>query len=207
MKAGKADVVPFPWKRVVPLSLLAAAAAFGLWYQGNETKAPEPVPAVTAPAVTAKVSTRASSAASGAEPSSSEPSSVGAGLSPERNPSAVAPPQPAGESAPAAALPAEQEPKHSEASAPSPSAEMPEKSPFAAQSKPLDKGYYVPVGVFGRLDAAERLAGQLDALGFPARLQSRVLVGPYATRQEAQQAAERLKRQHKLGAAGVMQVK
>ena len=58
-----------------------------------------------------------------------------------------------------------------------------------------------------RLDAAERLAGQLDALGFPARLQSRVLVGPYATRQEAQQAAERLKRQHKLGAAGVMQVK
>lgn len=204
MKAGKGTSTPFPWKRVVPASVLAAVAAFALWYLANEQKAPEPAPPVAVPVVAAKVSARVA-------PVSPEPPSGNASASPEQTRPEPAAPERATAEHTERISPGNNlrgaETLHGEASAPAPSAEMPDKSPLAMRSKPLDKGYYVPVGVFGRLDAAERLAGQLDALGFPARLQSRVLVGPYATRQEAQQAAERLKRQHKLGAAGVMQVK
>ncbi|CUB07332.1 SPOR domain-containing protein [Tepidiphilus thermophilus] len=204
MKAGKGTSTPFPWKRVAPASVLAAVAAFALWYLANEQKAPKPAPPVAVPVVAAKVSARVA-------PVSPEQPSGNASASPEQTRPEPAAPERATAEHTERISPGNDlrgaETLHGEASAPAPSAEMPEKSPFAMRSKPLDKGYYVPVGVFGRLDAAERLAGQLDALGFPARLQSRVLVGPYATRQEAQQVAERLKRQHKLGAAGVMQVK
>lgn len=201
MKAGKGATVPFPWKRVVPASVLAVAAAFALWYQANGQKAPEPEPPVGPPVVAAKVSARVA-------PVAPEPSSENANAAPAQSHPGSAPPEHAAVGSPASSGDLRRsETRQDEVTAPAPSAEMPEKSPLAARSAPLEKGYYVPVGMFGRLDAAERLAGQLDTLGFPAHLQSRVLVGPYATRQEAQQAAERLKRQHKLGVAGVMQVK
>lgn len=203
MKAGKGTSTPFPWKRVVPASVLAAVAAFALWYLANEQKAPEPEP----PVVAAKVSARV---APGSMESTAQ-SSGNAAPSSEQN--RTEPPPPERTTAERTENTSSGDDLHGpqtrpdEVSAPVPSAEMPEKSPLAARSAPLDKGYYVPVGMFGRLDAAERLAGQLETLGFPAHLQSRVLVGPYTSRQEAQQTAERLKRQHKLGAAGVMQVK
>jgi DedD protein len=207
MKAGKGATVPFPWKRVAPASALAVVAAFALWYQANEQKAPEPEPPVGAPVVAAKVSARVA-------PGSMEPTAHSSGSAaplPEQNRTEPSPPERATAERTENTSSGDDlhgpQTQHDEVSAPVPSAEMPEKFPLAARSAPLDKGYYVPVGMFGRLDAAERLAGQLETLGFPARLQSRVLVGPYASRQEAQQAAERLKRQHKVGTAGVMQVK
>lgn len=57
----------------------------------------------------------------------------------------------------------------------------------------LTHGYLLQVGVFGNAQRAGELHERLLRAGVPARLETRVQVGPFVTRQEAEQARERLK--------------
>ena len=53
--------------------------------------------------------------------------------------------------------------------------------------------FLLQVGVFGNYANAEELLGKLQAAGIPARIESHVQVGPFATRAEADAAREKLK--------------
>jgi DedD protein len=49
------------------------------------------------------------------------------------------------------------------------------------------------MGVFSSVANAEELRARLELAGVPARIEARVQVGPFATRQEAEQAREKLR--------------
>jgi DedD protein len=73
-------------------------------------------------------------------------------------------------------------------------------APVAAPEPPPDmlpttdgKGYLVQLGVFGTLENAQRLQAQLVGLGVPARLESRVVLGPFADRATTREAQARLR--------------
>lgn len=53
--------------------------------------------------------------------------------------------------------------------------------------------FLLQVGVFNNLANAEDLRAKLEGAGMPAHIEARVQVGPFATRQEAEQAREKLK--------------
>ena len=55
------------------------------------------------------------------------------------------------------------------------------------------KGYLVQLGVFASLDNAEALRTRLEGLGIPARLESRVVVGPFPDQAAARAAQTRLR--------------
>lgn len=54
--------------------------------------------------------------------------------------------------------------------------------------------YLVQLGVFSAPGNAEALAGKLDAMGIPAHIQSRVIVGPFADRAAADAARDKIRR-------------
>jgi cell division protein FtsN len=53
--------------------------------------------------------------------------------------------------------------------------------------------FLLQMGVFSSVANAEELRARLELAGVPARIEARVQVGPFATRQEAEQAREKLK--------------
>jgi len=53
--------------------------------------------------------------------------------------------------------------------------------------------FLIQMGVFNNIANAEELRAKLEQAGVPARIEARVQVGPFATRQEAEQAREKLK--------------
>lgn len=55
-------------------------------------------------------------------------------------------------------------------------------------------GFLVQLGVFGVPGNAESLYAELQRLGVPARLETRVVAGPFANRKAADEASERLVR-------------
>lgn len=63
----------------------------------------------------------------------------------------------------------------------------------AAPQPPLPDGYLVQLGVFGSMDNAESLRKNARALHLPAHLQTRVVVGPFRSKREAEAARDRLK--------------
>jgi cell division septation protein DedD len=113
---------------------------------------------------------------------------------------AVADPAAAEEALPAVAAP----PARGPAPPPAPS---PAREPEAAPA-PESKGHFsVQVGAFAESEGAERLAQDLRGKGFPVYVSPgaaaggprwRVRVGPHATREEAERAADKLERQEKL---------
>ncbi len=52
--------------------------------------------------------------------------------------------------------------------------------------------FLLQMGVFSSVANAEELRARLELAGVPARIEARVQVGPFATRQEAEQAREKL---------------
>jgi len=71
--------------------------------------------------------------------------------------------------------------------------------PAAADSaRALARGYIVQLGVFADPGNADSLSRELAAQGYPARLQSRVVLGPFPDRQAAKAAAESLRRERAL---------
>lgn len=71
-----------------------------------------------------------------------------------------------------------------------PEAEAPRSS---GTSSVLTRGFGVHMGIFADMLRAEELRERLARAGIPARVEVRVVVGPYAERREAQQAQEQLK--------------
>lgn len=92
--------------------------------------------------------------------------------------------------------------------APNRARESESKSAPKPAAKPAPAGRFaVQVGAFAESEGAERLAEDLRAKGFPVYVSPgaaaggprwRVRVGPHATREEAEQAADALERQEKL---------
>lgn len=83
-----------------------------------------------------------------------------------------------------------------------PEAPLPESAPAAApESVPipaaapqvLPDGYFVQLGVFDATDNASRLFDNAKALGLPAHIQTRVVVGPFRNQREAEAAQKHLK--------------
>jgi DedD protein len=66
------------------------------------------------------------------------------------------------------------------------------------QSTPPGPGYMLQLGVFGDPSNADSLRDELDGVGFPAHVQSRVVIGPYADRKAAQAAHDKLRQERKL---------
>ncbi len=64
-----------------------------------------------------------------------------------------------------------------------------------APAKPvsLSDGYFVRLGVFDDTDNTGRVFDNAVALGLPAHIQSRVMVGPFRNKREAEAARDRLK--------------
>ncbi len=117
-------------------------------------------------------------------------------VDPPAEPASPRPPQPAATPAPApqpAAAPAPVQPPPDEAARVR--AILEGKSPAPAAS---GNGFVVQVGAFGEGSKAEALASELKSKGLTAYTEkagsvTRVRVGPYASRGEADRAAERLK--------------
>ena len=57
----------------------------------------------------------------------------------------------------------------------------------------LQNGYFVQLGVFDDTDNTDRVFDNAVALGLPAYIQSRVMVGPFRNKREAEAARDRLK--------------
>lgn len=90
-------------------------------------------------------------------------------------------------------------PAHSPAVAVAPAARGEGVSPGPAVSVPAEsalpagKGYLVQLGVFESTESAEALRSRLAGLGIPARLESRVVVGPFSTKSAAREAQAQLR--------------
>lgn len=78
-----------------------------------------------------------------------------------------------------------------------PSAQVVDKKPVAPVSPPsaprLFSGFLLQAGVFTNLQRAEELHARLTLSGVPSTLETRVQVGPFRTRQEAEAAQAKLK--------------
>jgi DedD protein len=98
------------------------------------------------------------------------------------------------EAAPVAPEPASPPPEAAEAQPPAPPP-----TPAAADAPALGPGYIVQLGVFAAPANAESLRNELAAQGYPAHVQSRVVLGPFADLKAAKRAEERLRRERKLG--------
>jgi DedD protein len=69
---------------------------------------------------------------------------------------------------------------------------MPLTSNSPPNKKPA-KGHYLQAGMFLQATNAEELKRKLEAEGLPVFVESRVQLGPFNDRKEAEQARERLK--------------
>jgi cell division septation protein DedD len=64
-------------------------------------------------------------------------------------------------------------------------------APSASTSLP--DGYFIQLGVFDDTENVSRLLNNVTELGLPAHIQSRVMVGPFSNKREAEEARSRLK--------------
>ncbi|GHT96401.1 hypothetical protein FACS1894116_13470 [Betaproteobacteria bacterium] len=83
-----------------------------------------------------------------------------------------------------------------EATAEAAVAETPPEAAVEAPPKPvLADGYMVQLGVFGAMDNAETLRKNVAARNLPVRIESRVVVGPFNDKAEAEAMREQLRRE------------
>lgn len=83
-----------------------------------------------------------------------------------------------------------------EAGVEAPVAETPPPEVVEAPPKPpLADGYMVQLGVFGAMDNAETLRKNVAARNLPVRIESRVVVGPFSDKAEAEAMREQLRRE------------
>lgn len=91
---------------------------------------------------------------------------------------------------PAASPAARPEPARELAQSPTPARPAPASRPI---SRSGERQFALQMGVFGNLANAEDLRAKLELHGIPSRIEARVHVGPFATRQEADAARAKLK--------------
>lgn len=127
-----------------------------------------------------------------AQPSAEVRGVVGAPAAPAEPVALAEPPPtpetpPAPEVPPAAAVPTVEP---SPAPSPAPAAKRPAQPAPAA----LADGYRVQLGVFGDPANAAALQAELDGRGLPAHIQSRVVLGPFENRAQAERAQAQLRK-------------
>jgi cell division septation protein DedD len=77
--------------------------------------------------------------------------------------------------------------------APAP-AKLPAPPPSAAAAQPVNTNFVVQLGVFNNITNAEELRAKLKQAGIPSLLETRVQVGPFASRDEAVKAQDKLRK-------------
>ena len=117
-----------------------------------------------------------------------------------RPPAALVPPsQPEAEAlaVPSRTLPAAREPVPAESLGAKPSARVLEAKPAAAVTAPavsrLFSGFLLQAGVFSSVQRAEELHARLTLSGVPSSLETRVQVGPFKSKLEAEAAQAKLR--------------
>lgn len=78
--------------------------------------------------------------------------------------------------------------------APAPALPARAAEPSASTVRRLFSGFVLQAGVFSSVQRAEELRAQLQLGGVPATLETRVQIGPFKTRQEAEAAQEKLRK-------------
>jgi len=76
--------------------------------------------------------------------------------------------------------------------APMPKEAAPKAAPTKVATPPVKDGYLVQLGVFSAPGNAQALVDKVDALGIPAHIESRVVVGPFKDRAEADAARKQI---------------
>jgi DedD protein len=170
-----------PARRGRDRALLRAAVAIGLalllllGVLAFEAERAVPVPPAAVPAIA---------------PVETAPPSPAPTMMDRPPPVSEAPPPAAAAGAPPAV---EVPPPPSAATVPSPSAP----SVALPPAVPLGDGYLIQLGVFGAQANAESLRAELAARGLPAHIESRVVLGPFSSREAAEAAQVRLRRDGK----------
>jgi cell division protein FtsN len=100
-------------------------------------------------------------------------------------------PAPAAVSAPRRVL--EAAPERTAAPDMAPVVSVPEPARVPAPPPRLSTGYVVQAGVFASAQHAEALFARLQSAGIPATIETRVAVGPFKSRREAQAAHEKMR--------------
>lgn len=172
------------------VTLLALAA---LWWLDQSGK-PEPKPKAAAPAPI--VSAPALPPPPPAEPPEEEPAPDAAA-----EPPAEAAPPPPPPAAPEAGLPAPRKPAATAGAAAPRRPAAPAVTPPASPPPPADAGYVVQLGVFTNPANAQELVERLKKQGIRAYTETRVHVGPFKDKAEAEKAQAELKR---LGVSGLV---
>lgn len=202
---------------VLVVALLGGLAAFDAFYGSPQHKtAPSEAPGekvAEAEAQKAKPEEKAAEAPAEKPPEAApaeqlEATKPAVPAEAERTTGAVTPPpKPARPlTAPATARPATIKPSAPVAAPQKPAAEIaktaPPPSPIAQHapaSRPLTQAaesrrqYVIQMGVFNNIANAEDLRAKLEHAGVPSQIEARVQVGPFATRQEADAAREKLR--------------
>jgi len=78
------------------------------------------------------------------------------------------------------------------AEVPTPKVAPPAPGPAKTEVEAIKDGYLVQLGVFSTPGNAQALVDRVDAMGIPAHIESRVVVGPFKNRAEADAARKKL---------------
>lgn len=176
-------------------AVVTIVALGALWWLDNSGKpAPKPKPAAPAPIVAAPPQQPPAEPQPAAEPEPVPAPEIPEPAPPEQEAEPASPPPPPK----VGALPPPRT-THAPAPASRPSKEPPPPPP--AQPTPAPDNYVVQIGVFTNLAHAQQLVERLNKQGIHAYTETRVHVGPFATREEAEKAQATLK---KLGVSGLI---
>lgn len=170
------------------LIVLAAGGALPLYHALTAEPKPSANPPPAAPAVTEGRIAPATPTLDAATPP--PPVAAVAPIPLVPPPPAAPPPQPAPMAPPMAPPPAAQKP-----AAPPPPPAFAPPPPVAPAVSPTaaSVGYQVQLGLFSNLDNAARLVEKLQRQGIAVKTETRVQVGPFQTRAEAEEAMSKLK--------------
>jgi DedD protein len=176
--------------------LVTAAALGGLWWLdqgGGESKKPAPQASAPAPII----------AAPAPEAPPAPETSVPEATAPKQETTAApggasvesAPPPPRVDNTPKTARTPPSTHQAAPLSVPAPSPQAQPQPAVAPQPAPgLGKGYVVQLGVFTNPDYARDLVDKLNKQGVRAHLETRVQVGPFLNRQEAEKAQAEMRK-------------
>jgi DedD protein len=183
--------------RLVVAGMVTAAALGALWWLDNSGKPAKSTPAKTAsPIVTAPI-------APPPEPISAEPEPTAASTPTEPPPPPeVGTPAMSAASEGAAASPKSRPALPAPASAPARAAPHP--MPMPPPSSETPRAYIVQLGVFADPGNAKELVERLSKAGVRAQMETRVQLGPFQNRQEADKARAEMAR---IGFKGVVATK
>jgi DedD protein len=197
------DVKKKALARLAVAGLVTVAALAGLWWLDQGKKAPpDKMPQAPQPAPI-----RPAQAPEPALPTAEPPPETPAGLGTQEEPTETvappeAPPPPRVSNAPRIPQPpVEPAPARQAAPAAQPVMPPPTQQPPALPATAATGSFVVQLGVFANPTGAEELVRQLKSKGIRASTETRVHVGPFLNRQEAEKAQAEMRR---LGINGIV---